>query len=59
MYSVERGSQTAKDGFRNENEVAEKFNNWTCDEDSLKWLEILGYNLAEIENVQARPCETL
>jgi hypothetical protein len=27
-HSIDKGSQIAKDGFRNEDEVVEKFNNW-------------------------------
>ncbi len=28
MDLVERGSQTARDGFRNEDDIVNKFNNW-------------------------------
>ncbi|GAB4457243.1 MAG: hypothetical protein Fur0028_11790 [Bacteroidales bacterium] len=31
MNLVERGSQTAKDGFRNENDIVKKFNDWKKD----------------------------
>ena len=47
------GSNTAKGGFRNEDDVVEKFNNWKKDEDSQKWLEIMGYPINEIERVEA------
>ncbi len=47
------GSQTAKNGFANEKEVAEKFNNWEADEDAQKWLLIMGYDLKRIEEIKA------
>ena len=47
------GSATAKGGFRNEDAVVKKFNNWQSDEDAQKWLKIMGYNLKEIEKVIA------
>ena len=50
---IERGSQTAKQGFRNEKEVAAKFNNWRLDGDAQQWLQIMNYNLTDIEYVNA------
>lgn len=50
---IERGSLTAKHGFQNEKEVADKFNNWRFDEDAQKWLQIMHYDLQEIEGVDA------
>lgn len=47
------GSEIAKGGFENEQEVADKFNNWRNDEDAQKWLQIMMYNLDEIESVRA------
>ncbi len=47
------GSQTAKGGFRNEDDVVNKFNNWQTDEDAQKWLIIMKYDLDEIEYVEA------
>lgn len=38
---VALGSQTARDGFRNEQDVADKFNNWVEDEEAQKWLLIM------------------
>jgi hypothetical protein len=49
----ELGSQTAKNGFRNENDVINKFTNWHLDEDAKKWLLIMEYKLDEIEKVEA------
>ena len=51
---IERGSATARGGFKNEKDVVKKFNNWRSDEDAKKWLGIMGYTLEEIENVKAR-----
>ena len=47
------GSQTAKNGFRNEDDIIYKFNNWKTDNEAKLWLEIMQYNLAEIEFVKA------
>lgn len=47
------GSQTAKNGFLNEDDIVEKFNNWNSDEDAQKWLIIMEYELKEIEYVKA------
>lgn len=53
MNLVERGSQTAKDGFRNENDIVEKFNDWEKDKDAQAWLILMKYKLSEIEYVEA------
>ncbi|GAB4492088.1 MAG: hypothetical protein OHK0045_18990 [Raineya sp.] len=53
MDLVLRGSQTAKDGFRNEDDIVEKFNNWKNDKDAQTWLVIMKYKLSEIEYVEA------
>lgn len=47
------GSSTAKEGFRNEDDIVRKFNDWKGDEDAQRWLEIMGYDLKEIERVIA------
>ncbi len=47
------GSQTAKNGFLNEDDVVNKFNNWKSDEDAQKWLLIMQYDLNKIEYVKA------
>lgn len=51
--AVERGSQTAKDGFKNEDEIRDKFIAWRTDEDARAWLTILGYDPEKIESVEA------
>lgn len=48
-----KGSQTAKNGFLNEDVIVEKFNNWKINEDAQKWLLIMEYQLSEIEFVKA------
>ena len=50
---AELGSQTAKNGFKNETEIQEKFNNWKTDADARVWLAAMNYKLAEIESVTA------
>lgn len=47
------GSQTAKNGFLNEGDIVDKFNNWQKDEEAQKWLLIMEYQLIEIEYVKA------
>ncbi len=39
-----KGSQTAKNGFLNEDDIVDKFNNWNTDEDAQKWLSIMQYD---------------
>ena len=53
MDLKKRGSQTAKDGFRNESDIVKKFNNWKKDTIAQEWLKIMGYKLKEIEFVEA------
>lgn len=53
MDLAQRGSQTARDGFRNEDKIIEKFNNWVFDKDARQWLILMSYNLDEIEYVKA------
>lgn len=50
---TERGSQTAKNGFKNESEIRDKFNNWKLDEDARTWLAAMNYKVSEIESVVA------
>lgn len=53
MNLVDRGSQTAKDGFKNEEDIVKKFNNWKKDKDAQTWLILMKYKLSEIEYVEA------
>ena len=48
-----KGSQIAKEGFKNEKDIAEKFNNWNNDTEAKLWLEIMQYDINEIEYVKA------
>lgn len=50
---VELGSKTAKNGFRNEDEIRDKFNSWKSDSDSRAWLEAMNYEIADIVSVSA------
>ena len=47
------GSKTAKDGFNNEHFVISTFNNWKTSKLATDWLIAMGYNVAEIEEVNA------
>src|SRR6476660_7364871 len=51
--SSDVGSQTAKNGFKNEDEIRDKFNNWRSDPEAQIWLGAMGYKLADIESVTA------
>lgn len=50
---AERGSQTAKNGFKNEADVIKKFNAWKTDTMAKAWLNAMGYTIANIEYVKA------
>lgn len=47
------GSETARGGFRNEDDVIEKFNNWKKDKIAQDWLIAMNYVIKEIEFVKA------
>ena len=47
------GSQTAKNGFKNEKDIVQKFNNWQTDTEAQHWLRLMQYNIQEIEYVKA------
>lgn len=53
MNPQQLGSQTAKNGFKNEYDVCSKFVNWATDTEARLWLTIMGYNLNDIESVDA------
>jgi len=47
------GSQTAKNGFKNERQIVDKFNNSQNDIEAKKWLELMQFDINEIEFVKA------
>ncbi len=47
------GSLTAKNGFKNERDIVDKFNSWKTDDEARTWLTIMGYDLGVIEFVKA------
>lgn len=47
------GSNTAKNGFKNEDEIRDKFNSWRSDNDAQAWLTAMNYKISEIVNVIA------
>ena len=51
--SSEQGSRIAKNGFRNEYEIAAKFNNWRTDPEAAVWLEFMGYKPSDVAAVSA------
>lgn len=50
---IKLGSKIAKDGFKNELHISEKFNNWESDVEAKEWLKIMGYILEKIEYVKS------
>ena len=55
MYKnlIKLGYSTAKNGFANEKDIADKFNNWKLDNEAQLWLQIMQYDLNEVEFVKA------
>lgn len=53
MNLVQKGSQTAKNGFQNEQNICDKFNNWQHDNEAKQWLITMQYDLNVIESVKA------
>jgi hypothetical protein len=51
--AIERGSRTAKNGFKNEDEIRNKFNTWKTDPDAQAWLLAMGYKPVDIDSVSA------
>ncbi len=50
---VKLGSKTAKSGFRNEQDVINRFNDWKNDEIAKNWLSAMKYDVSMIEYVKA------
>lgn len=50
---IKLGSQTAKSGFKNEQDVIDRFNDWERDQLAQKWLKAMNYNVSDIEYVKA------
>ncbi len=53
MNAIEKGSQTAKNGFRNEEDIIKKFNDWKKDSEAQAWLTLMKYKISEIDSVEA------
>ena len=51
---IQRGSQIAKDGFKNEDDIRNKFNTWKTDKDAQAWLQAMGYKSGDVQNVEAK-----
>lgn len=50
---IKLGSKTAKGGFKNENDVIARFNDWKKDKVAQDWLKAMNYNVSDIEYVKA------
>lgn len=50
---INRGSTTAKNGFKNEDFVVYEFNHWKDSEIARLWLQAMNYDLTDIESVRA------
>lgn len=53
MADFALGSRIAKEGFKNEDDIVRKLNNWQIDDEAKEWLQIMNYQLHEIEEVKA------
>lgn len=53
MNLKNKGSLTALNGFKNEDDIIKKFHNWKKDLDAQEWLTIMEYSLNEIKSVEA------
>lgn len=53
MNLSQKGSETAKSGFKNEDDIVIKFNNWSTDLDAQEWLITMEYNISEVASVMA------
>src|SRR3982751_173746 len=51
--AAKAGSATAKGGFRNEDEILDKFNNWRTDDDAKVWLRTMSYDPSKIQMLTA------
>lgn len=51
--SIAKGSETAKNGFKNEDEIRDKFNNFREDKDAREWLKAMGIDVKTVESVIA------
>ncbi len=47
------GSRTARNGFQNEDDIRDKFNNWKSDKDARQWLTSMNHDLTRITGVSA------
>jgi len=52
-HLIRLGSETAKNGFKNEHFVVSEFNDWQESDLAQNWLKAMNYNLDEIEEVNA------
>ncbi len=50
---INRGSETAKNGFKNEDFTIDEFNNWKDSKLAQLWLKAMDYDLRDIESVKA------
>ncbi len=50
---VKLGSETAKSGFKNEQDVIDRFNDWENDKIAKEWLNAMSYDVSDIEYVKA------
>ncbi|MGC7560684.1 type II restriction endonuclease [Pasteurella sp. PK-2025] len=53
MDLVTLGSKTARNGFKNEQDIADRFNHWQEHHEAQEWLKMMGYDLSEIRSVKA------
>ena len=47
------GARTARDGFRNEDDIRDKLNHWKTNADARAWLAAMHYEIQDIKHVMA------
>ena len=50
---IKSGSKTAKSGFKNEQDVVDRFNDWRNDRIAREWLNAMNYDVSDIKYVKA------
>ncbi len=50
---IKLGSETARNGFQNEKDIQEKFNNWKTDADARAWLTAMNYRPDDVVSLTA------
>ena len=58
-HSPEQGSKIAKSGFKNEDNISKKINNWETDPEAKIWLKEMGINISKIKELDSKTSREL